>query len=524
MRKALASLRLHPISSLLTLVAILLAAYVIGFPFLEARYAPMTDLPFHAAQTSIFRHYFDPSFHLREQFVLEPLRVPYVSSYVIGALFMLVFPSHVAVKIAAFLMLAMLPIGLGVLCYGMKKSPMLGLLALPLVWGNLTHWGFLNFVGAIGLFAACVGVAMLVVDKPTRGRRILLSALLCLLFFTHVFRFPFAVLGVLGAGVVLYPATRRFSPLLLPLLPSLALFGYWLLVRPAEVSSSLDLSHFDFSRQSQIVPLLTEGGFREPNEEKATLLSYRVVLYVAFLCLLGFFFEGRFSRQTEREKAFHRGAFLVGLGSMLAFSFLFFTLPMQSGIWWYIYPREAVAAAFLALSLTPDLPRTRLLRAPLLVALALGPLLLAQSIGASYKAFDKATADFQAVLPKIPNAPKLMYLVFDHSGSTKKNTPFIHLPAYVQAEKGGWLSFHFAGFGASPIRYRPKDEPGAVVPPPFPTRWEWTPHVFRVKEHGPFYDWFLIRSRTAPDAFLNADPSIVPVFHQGTFWLYRRKI
>ena len=37
---------------------------------------------------------------------------------------------------------------------------------------------------------------------------------------------------------------------------------------------------------------------------------------------------------------------------------LFFTLPMQVGTWWYIFPREAVAAAFLALALLPDLPRS----------------------------------------------------------------------------------------------------------------------------------------------------------------------
>ena len=41
-------------------------------------------------------------------------------------------------------------------------------------------------------------------------------------------------------------------------------------------------------------------------------------------------------------------------------------------------------------------------------------------------------------------------------GSGAINTPFIHLPAYVQAERGGWLSFQFATWGASPVVYRPR--------------------------------------------------------------------
>ena len=69
-------------------------------------------------------------------------------------------------------------------------------------------------------------------------------------------------------------------------------------------------------------------------------------------------------------------------------------------------------------------------------------------------------------------SPKLMYLVFDHSGSTRSTTPFIHLPAWIQAEKGGWLSWHFVSWDLHPIRYREND---AHVPPPRPERWEWIP-------------------------------------------------
>jgi hypothetical protein len=123
----------------------------------------------------------------------------------------------------------------------------------------------------------------------------------------------------------------------------------------------------------------------------------------------------------------------------------------------------------------------------------------------------------------VPQGPKLLYLIFEHGGSTRSNTPFIHLPAYVQAEKGGWLSFHFAVFGASPVEYRSAEEPGAMVPPGVPLRWEWTPDLFQVNTHGAFFDWFLVRSIQSPDVLFKPDHSIERVAHEGTWWLYRRR-
>ena len=112
------------------MAALVAAIYAIAAPFAAARYPAMTDLPFHAAQTSTLRHWLDPSFHQQDQFEIHPLAVPYLSMYAIGAALMTIFPMIVAVKIAAAVMLALLPAGLAVLFHGMKKSPLLGLLGL----------------------------------------------------------------------------------------------------------------------------------------------------------------------------------------------------------------------------------------------------------------------------------------------------------------------------------------------------------------------------------------------------------
>ncbi|WP_434042608.1 MULTISPECIES: hypothetical protein [Sorangium] len=529
LRRGLTAARRAPLGAALALVVIAVAVYVIAVPLAVARYPPMTDLPFHAAQTAALRHYLDPAWHFREQFALQPLAVPYMSMYALGALLMLVLPPAAAVKVAAAAMLALLPAGLAVLFHGMKRSPLLGVLGLVLVWCNLTHWGFLNHMGALGLFAMVVGLTLLLVDRPSRGRQIALALALVALFFTHVFRFPFALAAVVGAAIVVFPATRRLRPIALPLAPSLALFTVWLAVRTDTLHAAPFAPALHWERLGEI-PSLLFTSFTDPAEAAAARRAARLVLAALLVCAAGAAAQlagaspgpARSPAADARDRAFARLAALVPVACAAVFLGLFLTLPLQIGLWWYVYPREIVAALFLALGAFPDLPRSPWLKAPAVLALSAAAISLGAVVQDNYRRFDESTRDFDAIIARIPPAPRLLYLVFDHGGSTRTTTPFIHLPAWVQATRGGWLSFHFAVWDASPVAYRPRSEPGAVVPPPTPLRWEWTPEKFDVRRHGAFFDWFLVRRRAGADRLFAKDPSIVPVDHVGDWWLYRR--
>jgi hypothetical protein len=503
-------------------LALLVALYAVVAPFVVTRYPPMTDLPFHAAQTATLRHYWDPSFHFHEQFELHPLAVPYLSMYALGAVLMLVFPAVIAVKMAAAVMVGLVPAGLAVMFHGMKKSPLLGLLGLGLCWCNLTHWGFLNFVGALGLFAMSIGFTLLLVDSPSPRRQWALAITLVALFFTHIFRYPFALCAVVGTVVVLYPATRRWRPVLAPLAPALFLMGLWLVVRPKVLVGETGQLAIHKERLAELPGLLT-GAFFDPAERKAFDGFFKIALAVAVVSVVAAVVAAALRRPRETSPWWDAGVTVVPLSCALVFLGLFLVLPMQMGVWWYVYPREATAAAVIALGAFPDLPRSAWLRAPLAAALAFGGVLVARVVVDNYAKFEPVTQDFAAIVKEIPRAPKLMYLVFDHGGSTRTSTPFIHLPAYVQAEQGGWLGFHFAVWGASPIVYRPRDQAGAVVPPPVPLRWEWTPQLFDVKRHGAFFDWFLVRGGGSPDRLFAADPAVERIDHIGTWWLYRRR-
>jgi hypothetical protein len=519
-------LRKSPFELALAAVAVVIGLVAVLRPLFLVRYPAMTDLPFHGASVAAFRHWFDPSYHFQDQFTLHPVAVPYLTHYVLGALFALVLPVVQATKLATAVVLGLVPVGVAVLAWGMKKSPLLGLGALPLVWCELTHWGFINFVGAIGLFAACLGLTMRLVDAPTQSRAFALGGSLLLVLVTHPFRFPFAVLAVALTAILLTRDRDRLRPLLLPVSLALSCFAAFYLSRPATMSDGVQLA-LSLERLGEIPEHLL-GAFDDPRESVAAERHLEVLGLVA---LVGGLFAS-WDRPTREERAreepppTRRYAIATHLAVILSIAGLmlgYLTLPMEIGAWWYVYPREVSAAAVLVPALVPDLPRPLWLRASLVAALGLSSLGASEVVADNYRRFDATTVDFDAVTAELPRAPKLAYLVFDHAGSTRTNTPYIHLPAWVQAERGGWLSFHFAALGGSPLRYRDPAETGAIVPPQVPSRFEWTPERFDMKRQGAFFDWFLVRSSFDPARMFRSDPNVERKAQQGKWWLYGRK-
>jgi hypothetical protein len=512
----------RPRDSALAGVAVLATLYVVVYPFLQARYPPMTDLPFHAAEMSILRHYLDPSFQFREQFTIHPIEVPYVSMYAIGAVLALFMPVVWAAKLMAISMLLLLPLGLAVLFHGMKKTPLWGLLGLGLVWSKLSHWGWLNFVGSLGLYAMTVGAALLVLDQPTRRRKLLLWSALFAVFFTHVYRLPFALAAVAITAIVMFPATRRIGPVILPLAVASGLFALWWINRPAALAAELQWDGIQWERFDRPLDAIFASytGPAAEQERRIVLGMTRMLGILTALSAVAYIASESWSRRNSREISWGVGVTLLPIvlaaGHLLAFS----VLPMRIGEWWNVYPRELEAAVFMGLGVMPDLPRAALLRLPFVVGIVLSTAPMSRLVAREWREFHQLTADFRAIQRAVPPAPRLLYLVFDHRGSSKRFSPFVHLPAWLQAERGGWLSFHFAGWQMYPIRYR---EGSPQAPPPFEHDWEWNPQNFKVNHQGAWFDVFLVRAQADPLPLFKDDPSIRPVAGAGTWWLYERR-
>jgi hypothetical protein len=511
----------------LVVAAVAVAAYVIAYPFTRATYPPLTDLPFHAAQASILRHYFDPSFHFREQFTIHPLEAPYVSMYAIGALFALVLPITTAAKLMSISMLALMPAGLAVLLLGMKKSPLWALLGTGLTWCTVTQWGFLSFMGATGLFAMSIGFALMVVDDPTPGKRIALGVSLVAIFFTHVYRFPFAIAGVLLAGALVFPTTRRFSVLLRPLVPGLFLFALWILIRPRALSPGVAGLGFHAVRLTRISEHLFGSywpmeGFPESAEGNAEhAIAKRMLALAVFAAVAAFALRRVDSHRDRSPEATGWTRQVTNLAVVLsaALFVLYLILPLEVGQWFYVYPREIVGVALFLIAALPDLPRGSAARAAFVVLFSFAVIPMTTFVAARFHEFEENTADFRDVVSHMPPSPRLTYLIYWLGGSLKTASPFLHLPAWIQAEKGGALGFHFAKWGFYPVRYR-SNSPS--VPPPSDERFEWTPQFFDVQKHGAWFDTFLVRHKIDPHELFDRDPSVHLVGRYGTWWLYRR--
>lgn len=506
------------LDAVLAAVAILVTGWVLIAPFTVVTYPPLNDLPMQASITSIFRHWLDPAWHFREQFQPQLLQIPTLTNYVVGAFFALFLPIAVAVKLSSLLMIALLPLGLAVYFLGMKKSPLLGVAAAGLSWGTLTEWGFLSFVGALGLMLLGLGLTLLLLDRPTRGRALALGGTALLLLVTHVSHFPSFCLAIGLLTACMWPATHRLRPVVLPLLPAAALFAIWLLVRPDTLRAPLETGwHFDRVKN---IPLHVFD-FAVPETQGIALRMGLILLGVALYCLLArgltAWRQGiRRPAPSLQQKCAATGALLVAL----LFAGLYFWMPMKIGPWWYVYPREMTAAILCGLVLLPDLPASPGLRAPALCGLLVAIVLPMRAVSHRFAAFDAGTQDFQRITARLPVAPKLGYMIFDNGDFASHVRPLLHLPAWVQAERGGWLSFHFATWNATPFGFR-QDEPKDVAPDT-PDRFEWKPDTFDLQTRGKYFNWFLVHSHESREKMFAVDPTLRLVDREGDWWLYRR--
>ncbi len=493
--------------------------YVVGLPFWVTEYPMMTDFPFHTATASVFRHYTDAGWHFEEQFVLQPFAVPYVSLYALSALFMLVLSPVAATKLAAALLLALMPIGLMVLCWGMRKSPFLGLWGLVPVWGVLSHWGFVGFLSAMGLFAMSIGLALRVVERPSPKLQGWLIACLLFLFFTHVFRFPFALGALMIVGLLMHNQADSIKGLVIPFSVGTALFVVWWFGRAGEISMDIQwvwppaMWRFSEARTYLFDVFVSDDDVRTFGRVGLFfLLTAAVLLAIAFARLRGW-----------AKNSWVLGANGVVVAVILISLSLYVALPMEIGSWWYVYPRELTVALFFLPALLPNLPPKTWAHLGFVIWTAVAVAPIGEVTAEAHREFGTTTTHFREIVRELPRAPKLLYLVYDHHGSRARNSPYVHLPAYVQAERGGWISFHFAELGHSPLRYRSRENPNAVVPPRVPVRWEWSPQLFQLDQHGSFFDWFLVRRMSSPDSLFAADTSIQRVAHFEDWWLYHRR-
>ncbi len=483
---------------------------VLASPALLVRYLPMTDLPQHFAIVSIIKNFEDPAYGFTEYFELAVGRTLYLLPYLIVTQLAKIWPAEFAMRCLVFLGLITYPLALLTTLRSRGRPALLALLALPLMYSSTVFWGFVHFNLAVGL--AFFAMPLFSRCRLTATGDLALTLLCALIAATHLYGllllFGYACFWLLldNPRELL---TRRKTELLhrlLPLLPGLIGVAAW--VNYTRGARGVDTTHFPAFRDRLIGfenGLL--GGYQDWSETFVLAGFLLVFLFLAHRSLP--FTLRRWSALPRTDRAIY----LYILLNLV----LYLTLPLHIPTAKCIHFRHAVLAFLFIPLLTPaDLFRrwTNLART-LLALLALG------TIGNGWihlLRFDHESESFHSLLGKIPDNPRLLALTFEYNGDIAQSYPYLHYSAYVQAEKGGYISASFATFfSLSPVR-----EKKEARIPRTPDAFEWKPELYDYRKFGYYYDHVLVRG--LPKGLLTTTHFPYDLIYQTGPWrLYRKR-
>ena len=452
------------------------AIVLLASPCLLLSYLPMTDMPQHAAIASILEHMGEPAWGFEQWYELAFDRTLYLLSYGLTIGLSQVFPAEFAVRALAFVSSISYPLGAYALLRATGRPGTLALLTLPLVYDRTFFWGFTNFNLAIGL--ALLAIAMLERDAATsRRRNWALFALCCLLALTHVY----AIAIVAGYLAIRFVVADGWSLLrrLAPLSPLAIGAAVWLAMGIGGAGRGtaffLPFAERVWEFENSVI-----GGY--PNASDELLLFAMLAVTGAFVARSVPFTPARWRRAERWDRIFSVYVVIHLL--------LYFTLPTHTPAGHFIHFRHALlAVAFLPLLALPlQGERSRRLAPWLLTGIA--TLSFAVHLPHLIR-FDREARAFDRVIAQLPDAPRVYFLGWNIEGRVVETQPYHHFHAYIQARRGGLISFGFAElFWTIPVRQR-NDMGIPLIPPEA----EWRPDLYDYEAFGHFYDYVLMRGR-----------------------------
>ena len=278
------------------------------------------------------------------------------------------FPLLVAEKVLLSLYAVGLPLATLTAVRWARGAPYAALLSFPLVYTLPLYMGFYNFCLSLPLFVLCVGLYHAYSLRPGWGRGAALSALLVVLYLTHIVTAASAVVVIVVAtlarlaGVTNRRQARSQAAALLTLLPSGLFITTFLLffrqysVRPAapEVTVGTQLARFLNGFVDRI------GGLLSPYEKVTYLLdgfSSADRLYTVPYFGLLFVLTALALFQLTKTETLRR--YLPHLVSSLLFIALLTVLPERYGsLGWLPGRFLPVTCLVLIVGLSVALPRT----------------------------------------------------------------------------------------------------------------------------------------------------------------------
>ena len=466
-------------------------------PLWSVKYLPMTDLPQHAAQIYLWQHLADPD-------VARTYEINWFTPYVAGYALTRALADHTGIRIALKLVITLavlaFPLSLAYLFRKAGRDPAWALLGFPLAFGYNFYWGFLNFLVAIPVGIALLGAIIGYGEAPTPRGAALLAIGACALFFGHVL--VMLVIVASGGLWLVLRAPRLLTGFLsaLPLAAPFPIALFW-----ATLTRSADTQVRGMTMLAGPPPVLRliglPGILLGEASDAAALATGAALLLLLVLAM-------RLSRELHRYAPLAVCLALYTVGPHRAFGT------------YYLYGRFAVLVMPALILAWEPLKRPRLTPTATATALVLIALSWTAVLTTRFTRFDAEARDFDRIAEKIPAGASLLSLCWSQeSPHIPGHFPFLHFPAWHQADHGGLLGFSFATFFPEMLRYRENQAP------PMTVDLHWLPDTFNWNVDGS-YDCYVVRAdnATIPTVFLSRPLERIAQAGKYSLWLNRARV
>jgi hypothetical protein len=414
-------------------------------------YLPLVDFPQHVALHAIWNHISDPAFHMNGRFEVSlstPYALPHLAAHAAaqflgpeGGLRFVLIASIVAFPWAALALLR-----------AFERPPEIALAAFPAALSFVYWWGFVSYVMALPLILAGIALARRCAVSGRLRDAALLAVVGLLTVATHAFAF---MVLLLLAGVAVLATTRALSRLFLAagaLSPGLIKVAIWTWSSSSELSDEPRTTTWETLQERLRYGLGSIFGTytKDPRVLAISVASAGVLAAAIWV--------SRRSASRAGDESGRRALGAVALAAAAA-SLLCPQVFMNTfGVWERIPP-----IAFVAFAGAVPWPSAPNLRARLAAAFAAIALFASGTALAQGLVFSERAKGIRELAQDLPRGARVMWSACGAEQPWRWATPsFKHLGAYVQAERGGDLSYSFAHFHHMVVRYR-----GAPLPEVF---------------------------------------------------------
>lgn len=476
-------------------------ALAVALPLWLHRYLPIQDLPQHLATLRVV-HEVHAGGPAAAMYSVDMLHTQYVFFYVLGDLLAYFFSLRVVGLIVLTLYMVGLVTSLYALLRSLGRDPRLCLLVVPLVTNSQFLIGLLQFLIGIPLMLFGWSLAIDYLRDGKRRHAIALGVVAVLTFFSHI-----VVFGVFGIGLALFAPLRspkKLARLALPLVPSVLLLVRWALfteagdfVRNAVTSGAENKDLWSFGRSFHEIYRIAFDTYRDSADEK--LFGAALLIGVVMTVLA----HGKGPRAYVST-----GRWLL---VPLVCAILYFRSEGTNGFLGHIRDRFALIGV---IALIPALRMPRGMLGHLgTAAMVVVSFFVAETFDWHCARFEREeVCDFDDALAHIPANKRVAGLIFKSESDYFEQNPFLHYVAYYFVEKGGAVSFSFAGYPHWVYAYKPHQDALGASPPVF--LWEWRPDRIAAREElAASYDYVLTRA-----AGFDPPDDLFAKTWKGTYW------